>query len=338
MKKLLYVICAVVFLQITTVQVKADDKAMFYVQTATELSDDMIRVSVYLDGAEDVAAIDAQIEYDPQKVSFESSSLGESFNSSFSDINYDEKSSSIHYVLLYTEPVKAHGIVMNIDFRLNGSDKSYQPKLQVNDLIDGSDEMKNISYEINYQQSDGKWQNQPDESAQIADKSIVDSTLQKYGSDTDIKNEGKTSENAVSVDKNNTLTSESNGTSAEQTSENEQQDDESNYSSAESDKDSSDINNNKEQDGNSDHPKENDTESISDATSQNSTESISSNKSLDGNSDENETEAEKNAIKSDENGTKRDSTDKTVYLILIVMIILLIAAGTIAKKKGGRHL
>lgn len=320
MKKLLYVICAVVSLQITTVQVKADDKAMFYVQTATELSDDMIRVSVYLDGAEDVAAIDAQIEYDPQKVSFESSSLGESFNSSFSDINYDEKNSSIHYVLLYTEPVKAHGIVMNIDFRLNGSDKSYQPKLQVNDLIDGSDEMKNISYEINYQQSDGKWQNQPDESAQIADKSIVDSTLQKYGSDTDIKNEGKTSENAVSVDKNNTLTSESN------------------YSNAESDKDSSDINNNKEQDGNSDHPKENDTESISDATSQNSTESISSNKSLDGNSDENETKAEKNAIKSDENGTKRDSTDKTVYLILIVMIILLIAAGTIAKKKGGRHL
>lgn len=320
MKKLLYVICAVVFLQITTAQVKADDKAMFYVQTATELSDDMIRVSVYLDGAEDVAAIDAQIEYDPQKVSFESSSLGESFNSSFSDINYDEKNSSIHYVLLYTEPVKAHGIVMNIDFRLNGSDKSYQPKFQVNDLIDGSDEMKNISYEINYQQSDGKWQNQPDESSKIADKSIVDSTLQKYGSDTDIKNEGKTSKNTVSVDKNNTLTSESN------------------YSNAESDKDSSDINNNKEQDGNSDHPKENDTESISDATSQNSTESISSNKSLDGNSDENETEAEKNAIKSDENGTKRDSTDKTVYLILIVMIILLIAAGTIAKKKGGRHL
>lgn len=320
MKKLLYVICAVVFLQITTVQVKADDKAMFYVQTATELSDDMIRVSVYLDGAEDVAAIDAQIEYDPQKVSFESSSLGESFNSSFSDINYDEKNSSIHYVLLYTEPVKAHGIVMNIDFRLNGSDKSYQPEFQVNDLIDGSDEMKNISYEINYQQSDGKWQNQPDESSKIADKSIVDSTLQKYGSDTDIKNEGKTSKNTVSVDKNNTLTSESN------------------YSNAESDKDSSDINNNKEQDGNSDHPKENDTESISDATSQNSTESISSNKSLDGNSDENETEAEKNAIKSDENGTKRDSTDKTVYLILIVMIILLIAAGTIAKKKGGRHL
>lgn len=320
MKKLLYVICAVVFLQITTVQVKADDKAMFYVQTATELSDDMIRVSVYLDGAEDVAAIDAQIEYDPQKVSFESSSLGESFNSSFSDINYDEKNSSIHYVLLYTEPVKAHGIVMNIDFRLNGSDKSYQPEFQVNDLIDGSDEMKNISYEINYQQSDGKWQNQPDESSKIADKSIVDSTLQKYGSDTDIKNEGKTSKNTVSVDKNNTLTSESN------------------YSNAESDKDSSDINNNKEQDGNSDHPKENDTESISAATSQNSTESISSNKSLDGNSDENETEAEKNAIKSDENGTKRDSTDKTVYLILIVMIILLIAAGTIAKKKGGRHL
>lgn len=320
MKKLLYVICAVVFLQITTVQVKADDKAMFYVQTATELSDDMIRVSVYLDGAEDVAAIDAQIEYDPQKVSFESSSLGESFNSSFSDINYDEKNSSIHYVLLYTEPVKAHGIVMNIDFRLNGSDKSYQPELQVNDLIDGSDEMKNISYEINYQQSDGKWQDQPDESSKIADKSIVDSTLQKYGSDTDIKNEGKTSKNTVSVDKNNTLTSESN------------------YSNAESDKDSSDINNNKEQDGSSDHPKENDTESISDATSQNSTESISSNKSLDGNSDENETEAEKNAIKSDENGTKRDSTDKTVYLILIVMIILLIAAGTIAKKKGGRHL
>ena len=320
MKKLLYVICAVVFLQITTVQVKADDKAMFYVQTATELSDDMIRVSVYLDGAEDVAAIDAQIEYDPQKVSFESSSLGESFNSSFSDINYDEKNSSIHYVLLYTEPVKAHGIVMNIDFRLNGSDKSYQPELQVNVLIDGSDEMKNISYEINYQQSDGKWQDQPDESSKIADKSIVDSTLQKYGSDTDIKNEGKTSKNTVSVDKNNTLTSESN------------------YSNAESDKDSSDINNNKEQDGSSDHPKENDTESISDATSQNSTESISSNKSLDGNSDENETEAEKNAIKSDENGTKRDSTDKTVYLILIVMIILLIAAGTIAKKKGGRHL
>lgn len=320
MKKLLYVICAVVFLQITTVQVKADDKAMFYVQTATELSDDMIRVSVYLDGAEDVAAIDAQIEYDPQKVSFESSSLGESFNSSFSDINYDEKNSSIHYVLLYTEPVKAHGIVMNIDFRLNGSDKSYQPEFQVNDLIDGSDEMKNISYEINYQQSDGKWQNQPDESSKIADKSIVDSTLQKYGSDTDIKNEGKTSKNTVSVDKNNTLTSESN------------------YSNAESDKDSSDINNNKEQDGNSDHPKDNDTESISDATSQNSTESISSNKSLDGNSDENETEAQKNAIKSDENGMKRDSIDKTVYLILIVMIILLIAAGTIAKKKGGRHL
>ena len=81
--------------------------------------------------------------------------LGKAFSSSYADINYDKDNSKVHYVMLYPDGVSGDGIMMTVDFKLLGTDKSYQPELKINSLIDSSNEMNEILYSIKYQQETG---------------------------------------------------------------------------------------------------------------------------------------------------------------------------------------
>ena len=54
--------------------------------------------------------------------------------------------------MLYPDGVSGDGIMMTVDFKLLGTDKSYQPELKINSLIDSSNEMNEIPYSIKYQQ------------------------------------------------------------------------------------------------------------------------------------------------------------------------------------------
>ena len=113
--------------------------------------------------------------------------------------------------MLYPDGVSGDGIMMTVDFKLLGTDKSYQPELKINSLIDSSNEMNEIPYSIKYQQADGNWSDNTDQSGNIADKKIIADTLKEYGSKEDKKTEGKPSKDTVSVDSNNNL----NGSTAE---------------------------------------------------------------------------------------------------------------------------
>lgn len=197
------ILIIMLFFQSGSIAAKASDNATFYVQTAQVLSDGTIQVSIYLDGVSSLGGIDAELFFDSEKVTFISSSIGNSLNSSMADINYDAENSKVHYVILYPTVTKAHGIIINAVFQLKEG-QSYQPKLQINDLIDNSDDLNDIPYNIKYQQSDGKWEDSADESGTLAKEKIIENTLDEYGAPEDKDKEGNSG--TVSVDNSNNVT------------------------------------------------------------------------------------------------------------------------------------
>lgn len=202
-KVMINILMIMLFFQSGSIAAKASDSATFYVQTAQALSDGTIQVSIYLDGVSSLGGIDAELFFNPEKVTFMSSSIGNSLNSSMADINYDEENSKIHYVILYPTVTKAHGIIINAVFQLKEG-RSYQPKLQINDLIDNSDDLNDIPYNIKYQQSDGKWEDSADESGTLAKEKIIENTLDEYGAPEDKEKQGNSG--TVSVDSSNNVT------------------------------------------------------------------------------------------------------------------------------------
>ena len=202
-KVMINIFIIMLFFQSGSIAAKASDNATFYVQTAQALSDGTIQVSIYLDGVSSLGGIDAELFFDSEKVTFISSSIGNSLNSSMADINYDAENSKVHYVILYPTVTKAHGIIINAVFQLKEG-QSYQPKLQINDLIDNSDDLNDIPYNIKYQQSDGKWEDSADESGTLAKEKIIENTLDEYGAPEDKDKEGNSG--TVSVDNSNNVT------------------------------------------------------------------------------------------------------------------------------------
>ena len=296
-KKAICFICAILFFQSGSIPTYADESAAFYVQTAVALSDGMIRVSVYMKDTDNLAGVDAELFFDSAKVSFEGSSLGKAFSSSYADINYDKDNSKVHYVMLYPDGVSGDGIMMTVDFKLLGTDKSYQPELKINSLIDSSNEMNEIPYSIKYQQADGNWSDNTDQSGNIADKKII----AEYGSKEDKKTEGKPSKDTVSVDSNNNL----NGSTAE-------------YGDSQTDV--------------AEQPREAVTDSenteaveqnVTESNTESSTEVLASDKKAPVN---------KKVVESKKTKGKRG--DYAVYIIVALLIICVIAAGVIAKIKN----
>lgn len=202
-KVMINILIIMLFFQSGSIAAKASDNATFYVQTAQVLSDGTIQVSIYLDGVSSLGGIDAELFFDSEKVTFISSNIGNSLNSSMADINYDAENSKVHYVILYPTVTKAHGIIINAVFQLKEG-QSYQPKLQINDLIDNSDDLNDIPYNIKYQQSDGKWEDSADESGTLAKEKIIENTLDEYGAPEDKDKEGNSG--TVSVDNSNNVT------------------------------------------------------------------------------------------------------------------------------------
>lgn len=300
-KKAICFICAILFFQSGSIPTYADESAAFYVQTAAALSDGMIRVSVYLKDADNLAGIDAELFFDSTKVSFEGSSLGKAFSSSYADINYDKDNSKVHYVMLYPDGVSGDGIMMTVDFKLLGTDKSYQPELKINSLIDSSNKMNEIPYSIKYQQADGNWSDDTDQTGNIAYKNIIADTLKEYGSKEDKKTDGKPSKDTVSVDSNNNL----------------------NGSTAESGDSQTDV---------AEQPSKVVTDSENtEAVEQNATES-NTESSTEVLASDKKSPVNKKVVESKK--TKDKHGDYAVYIIVALLIICVIAAGVIAKIKN----
>ena len=175
--------------------VQTEDAAVFHVQTAEVKEDGTMEVSVYLTGVTNLGAVDAELIYDPARVSFTDARLGESLQSTYADAYHDEEKSLIKYIALYAEPQEAHGILLQATFQLKEGE-SYQPQLHVVDIVDNSDEIRDIPYTVEYQQADGSWTDQQDLSGVKAEPEVIAGALETYGSDAD-RNEAAQNETAA---------------------------------------------------------------------------------------------------------------------------------------------
>lgn len=164
--------------------VHAEETAVFHVQASEVKEDGTIRVSVYLTDTENLGGIDAELVYDPGKVTYVSSGLGRSFTNGFGQTNCDEAASVIKCVTIYEDAKAAHGELMYAVFKLNGIE-SYQPEFRVIDMLDATAELNSVPYTITYQQADGNWTETRDTSETAADGSVIAQALEAYGAPED---------------------------------------------------------------------------------------------------------------------------------------------------------
>lgn len=180
----------------------ASQLAELYVQTADITEDGNIEVVVYLNSVENLGGIDLEIQYDSNKVDFISSSIGASLSSSYSDIYHNQEEASLHYVILYPEGIDAHGVLLRATFEMKEG-VSYQPSVVVNDIVDNSLEICDIPYVISYQQSNNTWAETPDTSGILADTSVIQKTMEQYGSLLDIQEDESEHSDIITLDQNN---------------------------------------------------------------------------------------------------------------------------------------
>ena len=186
-EKIIFGIClffTVCFFTVSDVQ--AEEKAEFHVQTAEEMEDGTIRVSVYLNGISDLGGVEAELHYDPEKVSYVSSGIGNSFTDGIGVTNHVESESIIKCVLAFTSSKNAAGEMMYAIFKPNNI-ASYQPELVIKDIVDSSAEIISIPYTIQYQQSDGTWSDLEDGSEQKAKQTVIEEARREFAAKEDLE-------------------------------------------------------------------------------------------------------------------------------------------------------
>ena len=179
--------------------------AHFYVQTADVQDNGTLNVTVYLTDAEYMGGVEAELIYDPSKVSFVEARLGTSLKTELADIYHNENKSLVKYVALYQEAQNPHGALMQVTFQLKEGD-SYQPQLNVVGLVDDSDEVKDIPFSVSYQHADGSWSEEQDTTGVRAEKSVIEEALENYGAKEDqqeTNGDGTSADSAVGKEETN---------------------------------------------------------------------------------------------------------------------------------------
>lgn len=172
--KVKYMLLGIAFLAAVfgrNLKVEAEDTAGFLVQTS-QVEKNCITVSVCLKGNVKLGAVDVGLVYNPEKVSYVSSKMGETFSDGYTSTNHIAEESTVKCVAAYIEGQKTKGELFQVVFRLK-SGGSYQPELQVVDIIDSTIELQDIPYTISYQQYDGTWMTTPDISEKEVDKHVL---------------------------------------------------------------------------------------------------------------------------------------------------------------------
>lgn len=167
-----------------SINARAEDQAVFHVQTAEKQNDGTIRVAVYLTGTSNLGGVDVELLYDSRKVTYVSSGLGTTFSDGYGETNCVTDESMIKCVVVFPEAKNAHGELMYAVFRLN-SGESYQPEFHVEDILDSSAEIRSIPYTITYQQYDGSWADTRDSSEKQAEESVIRQARKEYGAEED---------------------------------------------------------------------------------------------------------------------------------------------------------
>lgn len=151
--------------------VSAEEGAVFQVKTGQIGADNTVRVSVCLTGVENLGGVEAQLLYNPEKVTYVESNLGSNFSDGYGETNCMEEESAVKCVSVYPKSKAADGELFYVVFRLKGGE-SYQPELVINELLDSSIDINTIPYQVTYQMADGTWADVPDISEKAASQEM----------------------------------------------------------------------------------------------------------------------------------------------------------------------
>lgn len=182
MRKIIFKLCiwaGVLSVLLIPQQVRAVETAVFHVQTADVQDDGTITVTVYMTDTTELGGVDAELVYDPSKVTYVDSKIGQGFTDGISDINHLPDKATVKCLVIYPDTKTAHGELMQVTFQLADTE-SYQPELRIIDLVDGSLDIQPIPYMITYQQADGSWTDTQDISGIAADKSVIAEAKRLY--------------------------------------------------------------------------------------------------------------------------------------------------------------
>lgn len=171
-RKKILVLCMILMVAfLSFVVVNAAETAVFTIHTAKINSDGTITIGVSINSSEQIGGFDLAMRYDGNIVEYVDSGFGDVFSGGIGEIHNNTEQNMVKCVAVYNEGVNGNGEVFHVIFRLK-SQESYQPFFEVNGLLDSSAEMNDITYQIQYQQSDGSKASEPDVSGKTADDSI----------------------------------------------------------------------------------------------------------------------------------------------------------------------
>lgn len=169
---------------VPAIPVRAEGTADFRVQASEVQEDGTIRVSVYLVKISNMGGIEAQLTYEPEKLTYVSSGLGQGFLDGYGTTHYDAETSTIQCVAVFTDAKNVQGEILHAVFRPNNVE-SYQPEFKIVNLVDSSVELNSIPYTISYQQADGTWTDTQDKSEKKADSAVIQQAREQYASEAD---------------------------------------------------------------------------------------------------------------------------------------------------------
>jgi hypothetical protein len=308
-----------------TESVQAGESVEFYVQTAEENEDGTIRTVVYVSNTADLGGVDVELVYDADKVSYVGSGLGTAFDISLGTTNPIEDESLVKCVAVFGEMNITSGELFYADFKPSAGE-SYQPKLNVVDVLDSTTDVNPLSYSVTYQQADGNWLDTPDEGGEKADEKVIEAAKEKYGSgdatftgDSVVSDELQKTAGDVS-DTAGDKTSEAASGESEATT-----DEESGTSGDDSDN-TSDKNSGETSD------EGNETESES-AVENETAESVSEGSESDAATVESGTD-EENA---DKDSATTNKSAVWIIVIVIIAVVLVVAVVIVKKKSGGKN-
>ena len=130
--------------------VLAENRVTIVVQETDVKEDGNLTIEIYLKNLKNLGGLDFSLIYDSKKLSYINSELQGNFAKGFGETNHISKESMVRIVSIYQSPVEEDGKVATITFNPK-TEEIDLPKLQVNDLVDASLEIKNIPFEVQYQ-------------------------------------------------------------------------------------------------------------------------------------------------------------------------------------------
>lgn len=145
--------------------VLAEETATIIVQEKELQSNGNVTVEIYIKNIKNLGGMDFSLIYDAEKLTYVDSGLQGIFAEGFGETNHVEKENMVRIVSIYQDGISEDGMIATITFQLK-AEKMYLPTLQVNDLVDASLEIKDIPFEVQYQQANGTQSTTPEQGAE----------------------------------------------------------------------------------------------------------------------------------------------------------------------------